>query len=83
VRGLARDDKEWHKSAKAVPVMRVAMAVASIASAMLQAAESADEATEPVREACGGEEKEGDPPHLSRSSLAQPRIISLPPSSSA
>jgi hypothetical protein len=39
-------------SAKAFPVMRVAIAVASIASVMVQGADMAAEATELVKEAC-------------------------------
>jgi hypothetical protein len=68
-------------SVKAVPVMRVAMAAAFVASAMVQAVESAAAATELVREAYYGEEKEGDtPPHPS---AAQPHTVFSLPSSFA
>jgi hypothetical protein len=59
------------------------MAVSSVASVMVQGAESVAEATEPVKEACCGEEKEGDPPPPPSLSAAQPCIGFLPPSSSA
>jgi hypothetical protein len=51
-------------------VLRAARAVVSLASVMVQVE---DEATEPVKEACRGEEKEGDLPPPSCPSAAQPR----------
>ncbi len=71
---MARDAPGWHTSVKAVLVLRAAMAVVSVASVMVQVE---DEATEPVREACHGEKKEGDPPPPSRPSAAQPRTTFL------
>jgi hypothetical protein len=68
---------------KAVPVMWAAMAVATTASGMVQALASADEATEPVREACCGEQKEGDPPPHPCPSAAQSSIVSSLPFSTA
>jgi hypothetical protein len=54
-------------SAKVVPVMRVAMMAVFVASAMVQVVELVVVATELVREACYGEEKEDSPPSLSSS----------------
>jgi hypothetical protein len=62
VRQLARGVPGWRMSAKAVPVMRAAMAAAFEALVMVQMMESMVVATELVREACCEEEIEEDSP---------------------
>jgi hypothetical protein len=82
---LAREALGWHISIGTVPDLRAAMAVASVALAMVRAV---DGATEPVREACYGEEshgdeREGDPPPPPCPSTIQHRTASSPPYSYA